>query len=288
MIFFSCGLRAGAWCLAALLGISSFAAAQSVKPSIQTPSVTRQPSKTATPQIYPPALVKSGEAVYQGNCTFCHGRDAGGGETGPDLTHSQLVADDVKGDKIGDVVRNGRVEKGMPRFNFSDTEMAGLVAFIHEQKAKASSQVGGRRGVDVGDLQTGNVEAGRNYFNSAGTCSQCHSPSGDLADVASRYQGLKLMERLLYPRNSSAKITVTLPSGKTVSGVLAYQDEFTVGLRDVSGWYQSWPVAQVKYKIDAPAEVHADLLAKYTDDDIHNLMAYLQTLRGSNTKKDSQ
>jgi cytochrome c oxidase cbb3-type subunit 3 len=288
MMFFLPSLRAGALCLTVLLEIASFSAAQSVNPTVQTPSATRQPSKTATPQTYPPALVKSGEAVYQGNCTFCHGRDAGGGETGPDLTHSKLVADDVKGDKISEVIRNGRVEKGMPRFNLSDAEMAGLVAFIHEQKAKAASQVGGRRGVDVADLQTGNAEAGRKYFNGAGTCSQCHSPTGDLADVASRYQGLKLMQRFLYPRDSHAKITVTLPSGKTVSGTLAYQDEFTVGLRDASGWYQSWPVTQVKYKIDDPAETHADLLAKYTDDDIHNLMAYLQTLRGSNTKKDSQ
>lgn len=278
----------GAFCLAALLQTVSFAAAQSVNPKVQTPSATRQPSKTATPQIYPPELVKSGEAVYQQNCTFCHGRDAGGGETGPDLTRSELVAHDINGDKIGDVVRNGRVEKGMPRFNLSDAEMAGLVAFIHEQKAKAASRVGGRRGVDVKDLQTGSVEAGRQYFNGAGTCSQCHSATGDLADVASRYEGLKLMQRMLYPRDSPAKITVTLPSGKTVSGMLAYHDEFTVGLHDASGWYQSWPVAQVKYKIDAPAEIHADLLAKYTDDDIHNLMAYLQTLRGSKPAKESQ
>jgi cytochrome c oxidase cbb3-type subunit 3 len=281
-------LRVSALCFAVLLEISPLSDAQSVNPTVQTPSVTRQPSKTATPQTYSPALVKSGEGVYQQNCTFCHGRDAGGGETGPDLTHSKLVADDVKGDKIGDVVRNGRVEKGMPRFNLSDTDMAGLVAYIHEQKAKAASQKGGRRGVDVEDLQTGNAEAGRTYFNGAGTCSQCHSPTGDLADIASRFQGLKLMERLLYPRNAPVKITVMLPSGKTVSGTLAYSDEFTVGLRDSSGWYQSWPVSQVKYKIDDPAEVHADLLAKYTDDDIHNLMAYLQTLQGSNTKKDSQ
>src|SRR3982750_3209624 len=169
MITFPSGWRVGAFCLAALLEIVSFAAAQSVNPTVQTPSAARQPSKTATPQTYPPALVKSGEAVYQQNCTFCHGRDAGGGETGPDLTHSKLVADDVKGAKIGEVVRNGRVDKGMPRFNLSDADMAGLVAFIHDQKTKAASKVGGRRSVDVEDLQTGSVEEGGNYFNGAAT-----------------------------------------------------------------------------------------------------------------------
>jgi hypothetical protein len=64
-----------------------------------------------------------------------------------------------------------------------------------------------------------------------------------------------------------------------MTGTLAYRDEFTVGLRDADGWYHSWPVSEVKYVVDAPADAHVELLAKYTDDDIHNLMAYLQTLR---------
>ena len=87
----------------------------------------------------------------------------------------------------------------MPRFNLSDSEIAGLVAFIHAQKIKAESQKGGRRGVDAADLQTGNVDAGKQYFNGAGKCASCHSPTGDLAGVAARFEGLKLEERMLYP-----------------------------------------------------------------------------------------
>ncbi len=226
-----------------------------------------------------PAALDSGQALFSQKCAFCHGRDAGGGETGPDLTRSKLVAEDVAGDKIGPVVKNGRAEKGMPGFNFSESESAALVTFIHDRKKKAESQQGGRRGVDDADLHTGNAAEGKTYFNGAGTCSKCHSPSGDLAGVAKRYQGLKLEQRMLYPEGAKAKITVTLPSGQTATGTVLYQDEFTVGLRDASGWYRSWPTQQVKFVIDAPAEAHADLLAKYTDADIHNLMAYLQTLK---------
>ena len=72
---------------------------------------------------------------------------------------------------------------------------------------------------------------------------------------------------------------MTLPSGQTISGILAYRDEFTVGLKDANGVYHSWPANRVRYKVDAPVESHVDLFPKYTDDDIHNLMAYLQTLR---------
>jgi cytochrome c oxidase cbb3-type subunit III len=255
----------------------SAAAAQTTKPSIQTPSVVRQNTKPQ-PQTFPAAQVENGQTLFLQNCAFCHGRDAGGGETGPDLTRSKLVADDTKGDKIGAVIRNGRPEKGMPRFALSESDVAALVAFVHTAKTQAESQIGGRRGVDPEDLQSGNAQAGKQYFEGAGGCVSCHSPTGDLAGVASRYQGLKLEQRMLYPRDAAADVAVTLPNGETRTGKLAYRDEFTIGLRDSSGWYHSWPAKQVKVTVKAPAEAHVELLAKYTDDDIHNLMAYLQTL----------
>jgi mono/diheme cytochrome c family protein len=224
--------------------------------------------------------VEDGRATFQQSCAFCHGRDAGGGETGPDLTRSKLVAADKGGDQISDVVRNGRIEKGMPKFNFGDTEMANVVAFIHNQATKALSvKPGARKGVDVSDLQTGNVEAGKAYFNGAGGCAACHSPTGDLAGIASKYQGLQLEERMLYPRDAKSTVSVTTASGQTIEGPLAYQDEFTVALRDAAGTYRSWPVSTVKYKVNSPADAHVAQFSKYTDADIHNLMAYIQTLK---------
>ncbi len=229
-------------------------------------------------QTFAPATVEAGRSQFQQQCAFCHGKDSAGGEDGPDLTRSKLVAEDAKGDKIGPVVRNGRANTGMPRFNVSDQELASLVAFIHTQKTLAESQNGKRRGVETADLRTGSVEKGKEYFNGAGKCASCHSPTGDLAGVAKRNDGLKLMERLMYPKGAKSKMTVTLSSGETVTGESAYQDEFNVALRDASGRYRSWDAAKVKVKVDAPAEAHVELLAKYTDDDIHNLMAFLLTL----------
>lgn len=234
---------------------------------------------TQVPKSYPQALIQSGGSLFQQNCAFCHGRDAGGGESGPDLTRSKLVTEDVDGDKIGVVVRSGRPEKGMPHFDFSDEQIAGLMAFMHTQQNDVLMRQGGRKGVEVSDLQTGNVEAGKQYFNGRGGCASCHSPTGDLAGIASRYQGLNLEERMLYPEDAKSKVSVTLASGQTVSGILAYLDEFTVGLTDSGGVYRSWRTGDVKYKVDAPVNAHVELFSKYTDADIHNLMAYLQTLR---------
>src|SRR5690349_12823280 len=155
-------------------------------------SIAAAQTPLKTDSGYPAPLIESGRTLFQQDCAFCHGRDAGGGETGPDLIDSPVTASDVKGDKIGVVVRNGRPDKGMPRFSMSDQDLDGIVAFIHEQKAKYEKHPGGRRRVDEADLQTGNAEAGKQYFNGAGTCSQCHSPTGDLAGIARRFKGLKL------------------------------------------------------------------------------------------------
>lgn len=224
--------------------------------------------------------VETGRGLFQQNCAFCHGRAATGGETGPDLTASELVKSDVDGDKIGPVIRNGRPDKGMPRFGLPDDDISALVAFIHNQVKAAANQVGGRRGVTPADLQTGNAHAGEQYFTGAGGCAGCHSATGDFAHIGSKYPNpLRLEMRMLYPQNAKANVTVALPSGQSVTGTVAYIDEFTVAMRDSSGNYKSWRTSDIKFKVDDPAEAHWNQLAKYSDDDIHNLLAYLQTLR---------
>ncbi|MGH9242634.1 MAG: c-type cytochrome, partial [Vicinamibacterales bacterium] len=246
--------------------------------SQEGPQATRAPQPAVT---YPAEQVTAGEPLFVAYCGFCHGRDAGGGEGGPDLTRSELVAADVRGDRIAPVVRSGR--QNMPGFALSDADMTAIVAFIHDQKTQAESAVGGRRSVDLADLQTGNADAGKRYFDNA--CSRCHSATGDLAGIATRLQGLPLLQRMLYPGGQirdpkrAAQVTVTLPSGQVITGRLAYRDEFTIALTDASGWYRSWAAKQVRFTVNDPREGHVDQLGKYTDADMHNVLAYLQTLR---------
>lgn len=257
-----------------------------ISASLQRGSAQKQKTGPAAPQqagasakAYDPNLVEQGAYLFGQNCAFCHGRDASGGETGPDLIHSTLVGQDVNGDKIGPVVKNGRLQAGMPPFDMSEQQISELVAFIRTQQKNAMTRKGGRKGVDAVDLQTGNVAAGKEYFEGAGGCATCHSPTGDLAGIASRLKGLNLERQMLYPKHAKSRVTVTPSSGPAVSGILAYLDEFTVALVDSDGSYRSWPTKDVQFKVDAPVKAHADLFSKYTDDDIHNLMAYLQTLQ---------
>ena len=233
-----------------------------------------------THAAFTPQQIEGGGALFQQNCAFCHGRDAAGGESGPDLTRSKLVASDKDGEAIGNVVRNGRMEKGMPRFNLPEAEIMQLVAFVHSQQDKAMSQSGDRRGVEESDLHTGDAAEGKQFFNGAGGCAACHSPEKDLAGVATKFTGLRLEEQMLYPRDvKKSQVSVTNRTGQTITGTIAYQDEFTVALTDSFGQYHSWPKDAVKYTVEDPLKGHQELLSKYTDSDVHNLLAYMQTLK---------
>ena len=237
------------------------------------------------------AAVSPGETLFQAQCGFCHGRDATGGASGPDLTDSELVAQDRAGNKLGPVIRTGRPERGMPGFPLSDRDLKAVVDYIHTRKTAVDKNPGRRRRVTIADLSTGNAEAGRTYFSGAGGCTACHSPTGDLAGVGTRYRGLGLLMRFLYPTTGNATqlpgekpkpnpatVTVTLPTGETVSGPLVFRDEFTIALRDAEGWFRSWPRSAVNVAVKDPLQAHADQLGKYTDADVHNLFAFLQTL----------
>ena len=246
---------------------------------LEAQTAATQQTAAAQNKVASKELIESGKSLFKQQCGFCHGRDAGGGETGPSLVDSELVKSDKAGTEISGVIRNGRPEKGMPKFDLSESAVASLVAFIHYAEAHNASN-GGRRGVLPADLRTGDAALGKQYFEGQGRCTTCHSPTGDLAHLGTRLVGLKLEQRMLYPNGVKAKATVTLPGGNSFTGAVAYEDEFTIAIRDAEGRYRSWPkIPSVRVQIDSPAEAHVELLGQYTDADIHNLMAYLQTLK---------
>ncbi len=235
------------------------------------------------------AAVERGRKIFVPTCGFCHGNDAHG-KSGPDLVRSALVLHDNKGDTIGPVIHNGRAERGMPAFpSLASEQVADISTFLHSRAADVSN----RFAYKIGDLITGDPRNGAAFFKGAGHCDTCHSPTGDLAHIAAKYEPVELQRRMLYPvpnlidvflgkavkPPAPTKVTVHLPSGQVVSGTLDHLDEFTVSLHDSSGWYRSFSREDVKAEIDDPRAAHEALLPKYTDDDMHNVLAYLETLK---------
>lgn len=220
-----------------------------------------------------------GKKEFQQTCGFCHGPD-GRGASGPDLIRSSLVSHDVNGDLIGPVVRNGRPDKGMPAFQLPDAEIRQIADFLHSE-ARLASSVAQRvpEEYPVEKLLVGNAEAGKAYFNGRGGCNVCHSPTGDLAHVASKYKPIDLQTRIAFPSGTSPTVTVTDAAGRTFTGEETHADEFMISLRDSNGWVHTWQRNTVKVDIHDPLATHAALLGKYTDQNIHDLFAYLETLK---------
>jgi len=225
-----------------------------------------------------PAAVKRGKEKFVASCGFCHGND-GTGSRAPDLVRSPLLSHDKAGETIGPVIRNGMPDDGMPAFPLTDAQLSDVAVFLHSQALAAlrSNRVPGDYPVEK--LRTGNAAAGKAYFEGVGGCTKCHSVSGDLASIGRKYAPIMLQNRILYPAGAKVSVTVTLPSGEKLEGALVNKDEFTVALRDPGGWYHSYALKNVKAEVHDPLEAHRAMLYKYTDQDVHNLFTYLESIK---------
>jgi cytochrome c oxidase cbb3-type subunit 3 len=223
--------------------------------------------------------VERGQKIFAANCSFCHGPD-GAGKTGPDVLRSPLVNHDEDGKQIGVVVHGGRGNGKMPPFpQLSDAEISDISAFLHYR----TRAVVARFSYVIQGLVTGDPEAGEAYFNGAGKCNTCHSPTGDLAGIAKKFQPPDLQQLFIAGEDDDhpvpVPVTVTLPSGESISGTLEHLDEFDVSMRDSDGRYYSWFRDRVKVAVHDPLAAHHEMLHTLTDTEIHNILAYLETLK---------
>ena len=233
--------------------------------------------------------VARGKGTFVANCAFCHGSSATGGEGGPDLVRSVLVLHDTNGDKIGPVVSNGRPAKGMPKFVLADSQISDIAAFLKSQAESKSM----RFNYKIQNVVTGDAARGQLYFEAH--CVSCHSASGDLKGVAARYEATILQSRFLYPKTETypgmppqgpppkpTLVTVTTPDGTAMSGTLQHLDMFNVSFYDASGNYHSFLLESnpgLKVETHDPLAGHVELLQQYSDADMHNILAYLETLK---------
>jgi cytochrome c oxidase cbb3-type subunit 3 len=241
-----------------------------------TPQRPPEPSKTDT------SAAERGQSEFKSSCGFCHGEDATGNRA-PDLVRSTLVLHDDHGSLLGPMIRNGRPDKGMPSFaNLKDDQLNDIIAFLHHQADQALHSANVPGDYPVRKLLTGNAEAGKAFFSGAGGCAGCHSIDGDLKGIATRLSPIDLQQNMVYPTGKNApnvSATVTTKDGQKYEGVVVHSDEFRIGLSCRDGWYRSWAVGDVAIALHDPLEKHRDLMNVYTDRDIHNLFAYLETLK---------
>ena len=230
-----------------------------------------------------PISAARGAQLYAANCAFCHGEKANGAE-GPDLVRSRVVLHDEQGELVGPVVHQGRVNVGMPAFPaWNDQQLKDVAEFLHMRVEQSAN-----RGLyTLRSVITGDAQAGEAYFRGAGKCIECHSATNDLAHIGSRYEPAELQQRFLYPVDKDESRTVTAPnvritfaSGQVVSGKLRRLDDFDVAIVGTDGAYQSYAIEKgVQVSVEDKLLRHRLLLDQYSDRDMHDLTAYLATLK---------
>lgn len=243
--------------------------------------------------VVDPVAAARGKTIYAVECVNCHGTSSRGTDNGPDLTRSLVVLHDRYGNTIGPFLQKGHpMQSGGASAKLSAPQLEDLSHFLH-QRVDDVLRSGPYN--NVLNVLTGDANAGKAFFNGAGKCSTCHSPTGDLAAIAKKYDPPTLQQRFLFPQTVSFRrrgatagaaktkqvtVTVSAPSQPPVSGVLLSLDDFNVALRDSSGDYRSWKrTPDLKVEKSDPFSAHGELLEIYTDKNIHDVVAYLATLK---------
>jgi len=268
---------------------------------------------SALRKVADPAVVERGGTLYGINCRLCHGPDLRGGDLGGvNLLRSQLVLNDQDGELIFPVVKNGRATPGlppMPPLPLPEDDVKAIAAYMHSVAARKVGQGGPPPGPPVElNIVVGDAAAGKRYFEA--TCASCHSATGDLEGIATRYASPMALQTAWVAGGGGfgggrgrggrggppatdmteapaarvpkpVTVTVTTADGQRVEGRLERIDDFLVTLQEADGTQRSFTRhgSAPAVEIHDPLEGHRKLLVKYTDKDIHDVTAYLVTLK---------
>ena len=219
-------------------------------------------------------------------CGFCHGSEASGAQ-GPNLVVSKLFSEGAGSDALAEFLKVGRPAVGMPPFpSLPSADVAAIYAFVRSHSAQAQ-----RPAMDPASILVGDAAAGERYFSGEGHCVACHSATGDLKDIGSRFDPVVLQGRMINPRvvgvdrsrpdPHPVRVTVMRSRAEEVAGDLIQINDFFVTLRDSAGVRRTFARdnGKLRVRVDDPAAAHREALLHWTDRDMWNVTAYLATLK---------
>ena len=239
-----------------------------------------------------PVAADRGAHVWAVECVTCHGAKARGTDKAPNLLRSDIVLHDRFGSELGPFLKKGHpTQSGTPSASLTTEQVGDLMHFLRQRildTLRGSSEFTER------NILTGNARAGADFFNGAGRCTTCHSATGDLAGIGTKYAPVDLQQRMLFPLparggrrgapagpvRTAITVTVSSPGAPPVSGILVQLDDFYVIYRDASGIQHVVKRAPgMTVDVKDPLQAHHELLDRITNDNMHDLVAYLETLK---------
>jgi cytochrome c oxidase cbb3-type subunit 3 len=251
-----------------------------------------------TRQLAAPEVIARGKAVYGVNCSACHGGDLRGGDQGgPSLLRSLAALSDQHGEVVSPIIRGSRQDKGMPAFNLSDSDSVAVAEYIHSVLAQVGRQARPPGTPDPSAINplVGNATAGAAYFKTS--CASCHSVEGDLKGIASKFEDVRDLQNTWVSGGGGGggggggrrgggggrgeAAVVALANGQKLEGALVHKDDFIVTLMLADGTRRSFTrnngVPDVVVR--DPQEAHKKLALTLDDKDMHDVTAYLVTIK---------
>lgn len=242
--------------------------------------------------VVDPAAADRGKRTWAAECITCHGTQARGTDNGPNLLRSLIVLRDRYGSQLGPFLKQGhKMQSGAPSASLTEAQVQDLAHFLRQ---RVNDTLRGSPIFEPQNVLTGDAKAGSMYFNGEGKCATCHSPTGNLAGIGTKYAPVDLQQRFLFPGTgrggrgrggaapnpNAVRVTVAPPNGPSVSGVLVQMDDFYVSLRTADGTPQTFRrVPGMKVEKENPLAFHIELLDRITDKNMHDIVAYLETLK---------
>jgi mono/diheme cytochrome c family protein len=239
------------------------------------------------------AAADRGRTTYAAECVSCHGATARGTDTGSNLVRSIVVLRDRYGSEVGPFLKKGhQTQSGKGSASFTDAQVTDLAHFLRQ---RVNDMLRGSPIFKPGNVLTGDPKAGQTFFSGAGKCASCHTATThNLAGIGGRYEPIDIQQRMLFPGSgrggrgraggpppaSAVTVSVSTGSGPPVNGVLVMMDDFIVMLRDSSGVIRTFRrTSSLNIEKNVPLAAHYALLDTITDRQIHDLVAYLESLK---------
>jgi mono/diheme cytochrome c family protein len=228
------------------------------------------------------AAAARGAPLFQQNCAFCHGQQARGA-TGASLITSDEVLGDDHGEHLLPFLKKGRPEKGMPAFAaMTDAQLTDISEFVHLQV----EDVANRGTYQVLNILVGDPDKG--YVYVARHCMACHTAE-TFAHFAGRFRSPEQLQRgWVWPSRPAGAgdnplavtATVRLPNGSAITGRVTQMSDFRIVMVDSTNQPRSIErKTGVSVLIADPLAAHEEMIQTLTNQDLHDVSAYLETLK---------
>lgn len=251
---------------------------EGVQPANQSTSPSQRAAETRAflglGAVPDKAAAERGAPVFAQNCTFCHGQKARGA-TGPNLITSDVVLADDHGEHLAPFLRKGAPEKGMPAFaTMSEQQLTDVAEFLHQQV----EDVANRGAYHVLNIVVGDPAKGKAYLESH--CMTCHTAE-TFAHIASKYRSPEQLQRhWIWPAREGATTAEVRTNAGVFSGRVTQISDFRMTVVTASGEAKVVDRGPgVDVRIENPLGAHEQIVMTLANDDMHNVTAYLETLK---------